>query len=95
MNPKLIRLENLADAAHAQLRQCGENLRKAREERRALDRHREDLEAKKFKLSAPDRERLNTLAERIEHLAGVYDELRADHRAKRDLFNRCKDHADA
>ncbi|RJS95282.1 hypothetical protein [Salinisphaera sp. Q1T1-3] len=94
MNAKLIRLESIADAAHAQLRQCGESLRKAREEFDALDRHRENLEEKDFSLSAPDKTRHETLSARIEHLVEKYDELRADHRAKRDLFTRCKEHAD-
>lgn len=95
MQNKLIRLEAIADAAHAQLRQCADNLRTARDEFNALDRHRENLEAKKFGLSAPERAKHAELSARVAYLADEHDDLRADHRAKRDLFIRCKRFADA
>lgn len=94
MSSKIIRLQSLADSALAQLRQCADELRTARDDFNALDRHRATLEKRGFKLSAPDQSKHAELTARIAHLSDQHDTVRADHRAKRDLYTRCKEHAD-
>lgn len=90
---KLLHLESLASSARAQMRGCGEELRQARDELNALERHRDNQHRRGFKLAAVDHEKLERLAERVQFLRERQDELTADSRAKLNLYLRCKEAA--
>lgn len=90
MKRKLAHLRSLADSAQAQLTQIGQDLRDARERHHALDRHRQTMKDRKLDLSAPDAEKLAETKERIAFLSERHAAMRADHKAKRQLLDRCE-----
>ena len=90
MSRKLEHLKSLADSAHAELQLLSQQLRDTRDRFHAVDRHRQHMVDRGYDLSAPDAEKHAGLVERIELLTVRHTTVRADHRAKRKLADRCE-----
>jgi hypothetical protein len=91
MADRIHHLQSLADAAHAELSHIAQDLRDTRARFAALDRHKRDIEAKEFKLSAAHAHEHAELAERIEFLQARHAQAQVAFRAKRVLADRCKE----